>query len=261
MDLGLTGKKALVMASSQGLGKAIAAELIKEGADVMMASRSPEKLERAADELEKQGGGSVQWRKADITNPTDIKKLVAETAHAFGHIDILVNNAGGPPGGGFREVSDQDWQQAFELNLLSYVRVIRAVLPHMEERGGRIINIASSSVKEPIANLVLSNTFRTGIVGLTKTLAEELAPDGIFIHTVAPGRFATDRVRHLDQLKAEREGVTEEAIKRKSEQQIPLGRYGRPEEFAKVVAFLVSEACTYMTGNSLLVDGGMIKAI
>ncbi|MBP1154273.1 MULTISPECIES: SDR family oxidoreductase [unclassified Paenibacillus] len=261
MDLHLHTRVALVVASSQGLGKATATELVKEGAHVMLTSRDPEKLQAVKNELEQLGKGKVSCHPADITKTEDIKHLVQVTRNTFGKIDILINNAGGPPGGTFEQFSDEDWQKAFELNLLSYIRVIREVLPDLKQEGGRIINLASSSIKQPIPGLILSNTFRTGIVGLTKTLAEELAPYNILVNTVAPGRIATDRVTFLDDLKAQKTGKTREQVEEQSKQQIPLGRYGTPEEFAKVVTFLVSGASSYVTGSSILIDGGMIKSI
>lgn len=261
MELNLKGKTALVVASSQGLGKAIAAQLAEEGANVMLTSRNAEKLQEVQAELQQLGEGKVSYFRADITNPEDIKALVQETREQLGKIDILINNAGGPPGGSFDAFDDEDWQKAFELNLLSYIRVIREVLPDLKKEGGRIINIASSSIKQPIPGLILSNTFRLGIVGLAKSLAEELAPYNILVNTVAPGRIATDRVAFLDQLKADKQGLSREQVEEASKKQIPLGRYGNPEEFAKVVTFLVSDASTYLTGSSFLVDGGMIKSI
>lgn len=262
MDLHLEGKVALVIASSQGLGKAIAAELVKEGAHVMLTSRNAAKLEIVQGELQELKGGRVAFHQADITNAKDIQSLVQATCETFGRIDIVVNNAGGPPGGPLEKLSDEDWQKAFELNLLSYVRVIREVLPEFKKAGGgRIINLASSSIKQPIPGLILSNTFRTGIVGLTKTLAEELAPHNILINTVAPGKIATDRSAEVDQLKATKLGVTREQVQEETVKTIPLKRYGTPEEFARVVTFLVSDANSYMTGSSFLVDGGMIKSI
>ncbi|QOY38253.1 SDR family oxidoreductase [Anaerobacillus isosaccharinicus] len=261
MNLNLAGKVALVVASSQGLGKAIAAQLVEEGAYVMITSRDEEKLQKTKQELEFIGKGKVEYFRADITNPDEIKLLVKVTNEVFGEIDILVNNAGGPPGGDFEKFSDEDWISAFNLNLLSYIRVIREVLPDMKKRGGRIINIASSSIKVPIPGLILSNTFRTGIVGLSKSLAEELGQFNILVNVIAPGRIATDRVAFLDQMKADKQGVTREEIEEKSKNTIPLGRYGKPEEFAKVVAFLVSDASTYITGSSLIIDGGLVKAI
>lgn len=174
---------------------------------------------------------------------------------------MLVNNAGGPPAGTFEEMSDDDWQYAFELNLLSYIRFIRETLPYMKKKGGKIVNIASSSVKEPIPGLILSNTFRTGIIGLTKTLASELAQYEILINTVAPGRIATDRVASLDEIAANKQGKTKEEIEEMMKKTIPLGRYGKPEEFATYVCFLLSDMNSYMTGQTLLIDGGMVKSI
>ncbi|RXT02806.1 SDR family oxidoreductase [Ammoniphilus sp. CFH 90114] len=261
MDLNLQGKVALVVASSQGLGKAVATQLVKEGASVMLTSRDEKNLQAACEELTSLGLGKVSYCPADITKVEDVQRLVQVTRDTLGKIDILINNAGGPPGGNFEQFSDEDWQKAFELNLLSYIRMIREVLPDLKKEGGRIINIASSSIKVPIPGLILSNTFRTGIVGLSKSLAEELAPYNILVNTVAPGRIATARVAFLDELKAKKLGVSREDIEEQSKKTIPLGRYGAPEEFANVVAFLVSDAGSYMTGSSLLVDGGMVKSI
>lgn len=261
MELHLEKKNALILASSQGLGKAMAAELVKEGANVMLASRDGEKLAAVQRELSELGTGIVSYIVTDITKAEDIKSLVRKTAEEFGGIDILINNAGGPPGGAFTDFNDEEWQQSFELNLLSFIRTIRESLPHLKKQGGKIVNIASSSIKEPIPGLILSNTFRTAIVGLSKTLASELASDRILVNTVGPGRIATDRVQHLDEMNAEKLGLTPEKVTEQSINKIPLGRYGEPEEFAKFVTFLVSGANTYLTGQSYLVDGGMIKSI
>ncbi|KIL73388.1 SDR family oxidoreductase [Bacillus badius] len=261
MDGSFRGKTALVLASSQGLGKAIAAKLAEGGANVMLASRSGEKLEEVKQQLQKGSAGQIEYTVCDMTKPEDIQALVQKTAEIFGSIHILVNNSGGPPAGSFEDMADEQWQQAFELNLLSYIRAIRAALPYLKKQGGKIINIASSSIKEPIAGLILSNTFRTGIVGLSKTLAEELAAYGILVNTVAPGRIETDRLKYLDEINAEKQGVSVEQLNEQIKKKIPLGRYGRPEEFANVVAFLASDANTYMTGSSFLVDGGMIRSI
>jgi 3-oxoacyl-[acyl-carrier protein] reductase len=261
MDYQLRDKNAIVVASSQGLGKAIAAELLKEGANVLIVSRDKDKLATVQAELADLGQGRVIYSQADVKNRGDIKAMVEKAASEFGGIDILVNNAGGPPTGSFEQMTDDDWQSSFELNLLSYIRTIRECLPYLKKHGGKIINIASSSIKEPIPGLILSNTFRTAIVGLSKTLADELAPHGIIINTVAPGRIATDRVRHLDEVNAEKKGISIEKVEEGSKKNIPLGRYGRPEEFARVVTFLVSDANTYMTGSAFLVDGGMVKSI
>ncbi|TYR79851.1 SDR family oxidoreductase [Priestia megaterium] len=261
MNLQLENKTALVFAASQGLGKAIATELAYEGANVVIASRSEQKLAQVVEELSEKGLEKISYVIADVTKVEDIKRAVHHTIEQFGSIDVLVNNAGGPKAGTFLSLTDEDWQKAFELNLLSYIRITREVFPAMKQKGGHIVNIASSSIKEPIPGLMLSNTFRTGIVGLTKTLATELAEYGILINTVAPGRIATDRVGELDELNAKQQGITKEEVEEIMKSKIPLKRYGQPEEFAKVIAFLVSNANSYMTGQSFLIDGGMVKSI
>lgn len=261
MDLELKGKNALVIASSQGLGKAIATELVKEGANVMLTSRSEEKLVQVKEELEAWQKGKIAYCVCDITKPEDIRNLVEQTHQELGNIDILLNNAGGPPSGTFEEFDDKAWQHSFELNLLSYVRVIREVLPDLKKQGGRIANIASISVKSPLPNMVLSNTFRNGIVGLSKSLAEELAPDNILVNVIAPGTIATDRIQELNEAKAERAGKKVEEIEKAALAAIPMGRMGTPEEFAKAVTFLLSGANTYITGTTLLIDGGQAKVI
>jgi 3-oxoacyl-[acyl-carrier protein] reductase len=261
LNLDLKGKVAIVIASSQGLGKAIARQLVVEGVDVMITSRNESKLLQVQQELSLLDGGKISYIKTDITQPDDIRKLIEKTIELYGKLDILINNAGGPPAGSFDTITDEQWQQSFELNLLSYIRIIRESLTYLRKSGARVVNIASSSIKEPIPGLILSNTFRLGIVGLTKTLAQELAVDNILINTVAPGRIATDRVAHLDEVTAEKQGVQRQEIEERMKAAIPLGRYGSPEEFANFVTFLVSGANTYMTGNSYLVDGGMVKSI
>lgn len=261
MELNLSGKTAIIAASSQGLGFAIAKQLVQEGTNVMISGRDEKKLIEKARELQSIGKGTVNFQRADITKPEEIKLLVAKTIDLYGELHILVNNAGGPPAGAFEELKDEDWIRSFELNLLSYVRLIREALPHLKEKGGKILNIASSSIKEPIPGLILSNTFRTGIVGLSKTLASEFAPYNVLINTIAPGRISTDRVKHLDQVNAEKLGVEREAVEQQVMLGIPLKRYGTPEEFAHVALFLLSDANTYMTGSAFLVDGGMVKAI
>lgn len=262
MDLGLNGQVALVAASSRGLGRAIASGLAAEGARVMVSGRDDASLAETAGEIRETTGAEVDHHVADLTRAEDIRALVERTAERFASIDILVTNAGGPPAGSFDTIGDKDWGYAFELNLMSVVRLIREALPHMREKGyGRIVNVASSSIKQPIEDLILSNTFRAGIAGLAKSLSLELASEGILINTLGPGRISTERSAGIDAAQAERLGVPVEEVQGRVEAQIPLGRYGTPEEFARVAVFLASPANSYVTGQAFLVDGGMVKAL
>ncbi|GGF14037.1 short-chain dehydrogenase [Halobacillus andaensis] len=263
MDLQLQGKSVVVTAASKGLGKATALEFAKEGASVLISSRNEKELERSKNDIiEQSGNENVAYEVCDVTNPDHIKKLVQKAVNWNGTVDVLINNAGGPPAGTFDDFSDEDWQQAFELNLLSFTRTIREVLPSMKkQQSGHIINIASSSIKQSLDHLILSNTFRAGIVGLSKSLSQELAPDNILINTVGPGRIATDRVESLDQKKAESLGVSVDEVKEQAAQSIPIKRYGEPDEFARTVVFLASGGNTYVTGQALVVDGGLVKAL
>ena len=263
MDLQLKGKSVVVLASSKGLGKAISTEFAKEGAHVLISSRSQEELEKTKAEIQEVSGNQqIQYQVCDVTKKVDIEQLIQKAVDWNGTVDVLINNAGGPPAGTFDQFSDEDWQKAFELNLLSFTRTIREVLPSMkEQQQGKIVNIASSSIKQTLDNLILSNTFRAGIVGLAKSLSQELASDNILINTVGPGRIATDRVAALDEKRADKLGMSVEELKSKTEQSIPIGRYGEPEEFARSVVFLASGANTYLTGQSLVIDGGLVKAL
>lgn len=262
MDLGLKGKTALVMASSKGIGKAIAMKLAEEGANVFIASRDESAIKGAAQEIRDRTNGNVQYGVCDITNYDSIQKTVKTAVDSFGTVDILINNAGGPPAGGFDDFDDDVWHKAFELNLLSYVRTIREVLPHMRKAGGgRIVNIASSSFKQSIDGLLLSNTFRTGVLGLSKSLAVELGKDQILINTLGPGRIGTDRLKELDEKTASKKGISLEAEREQMTKAIPLGHYGTPEEFANMAVFLCSKANTYVTGQAILIDGGLIRAL
>jgi 3-oxoacyl-[acyl-carrier protein] reductase len=262
LDLGLEGKVALVTAASKGLGRAIATELAREGAKVVVSSRDGEALSETAGEIREETGAEVDYRAADLTSAGDIEALVSHAVDRFGGVDVLVNNTGGPLAGTFEDLDDEAWQEAFEQVLLSLIRCVRGVLPSMRERsGGRIVNVASSSLKQPIENLTLSNTFRAGINGLAKDLSVQLAPDGIFVNTLGPGRIATARTENMDALQAESRGVSVEEVRGEFEARIPLGRYGGAEEFARVAVFLASPANNYVTGQAILVDGGMIRAI
>ncbi|TFB14630.1 SDR family oxidoreductase [Filobacillus milosensis] len=263
MNLNLKGKSVIVTASSKGLGKATALEFAKEGAHVMISSRDEQELKKTVEEIQNESGNDqVDYAVCDVTKPDQIKQLVQKAVNRNGTVDVLINNAGGPPPGQFEQFSDGDWQNAFELNLLSFIRTIREVLPYMKQQNsGRIINFASSSIKQTLDNLLLSNTFRAGIVGLAKGLSQELAPHNILINTLGPGRIGTDRLAQLDQSRADQLGVSSEEVKEQTEATIPIGRYGTPDEFAKVAVFLGSGANTYVTGQSLVVDGGLVKAL
>jgi 3-oxoacyl-[acyl-carrier protein] reductase len=262
VDLGLTGRVALVTAASKGLGRAIATELASEGARVVISSRDEESLAQTASEIREETGAKVEYRTADLTSGADIEALVAHAVDRFGGIDVLVNNTGGPPTGNFADLDDEAWDLAFRQIILSMVRCVRGVLPSMRERGGgRIVNVASTSVKQPIDNLLLSNVFRAGLAGLAKSLSLELAPDGILVNTLGPGRILTGRTESVDAGQAEAQGISVEEVRGQFAARIPLGRYGTPEEFARVAAFLASPANGYVTGQAVLVDGGMVRAL
>jgi 3-oxoacyl-[acyl-carrier protein] reductase len=261
MDLGLKEKSVLVMASSAGLGKAAALEFSREGANVMLFSQSEEKLKQAQSDIKAATGKEPAYTVGDITKTEDIMTVVKNTVQQCGPIFALVNNAGGPPAGTFDSFADEAWQKAYELNLLSYIRTIRAVLPSMRELGkGRIVNYTSSSVKQVLENLILSNTFRMGVMGLSKTLSQELGKDKILVNVMGPGRIGTDRIAQLDKIRADKAGITVEDVYENTIKGIPLGRYGTPDEYAKLTVFLCSEANTYITGQTMLVDGGLTKA-
>ncbi len=263
MDLGLNEKVALVLAASKGLGRASAAALAAEGANVVIGARNQQALEQTAREIQQENGRRVLAVPTDVTKVEDISAIVAATVDAFDHIDILVTNAGGPPSGTFETFNDEQWQAAFELNLLSTVRLVRLVLPHMRRAGGgRIINIESISVKEPIDDLILSNTIRPGVIGLAKTLSLELAPDKITVNNVCPGRMLTDRILQGSMItKKIAQGMSEQEALSELAKDIPLGRIGQPEELGALVAFLASQQAGYITGTTLQIDGGLLRTV
>ena len=260
MDLGLKDKAALVTGSSRGLGFATARLLASEGARVAVNSRSSESAASAADAIRQKTGGQVIGLSGDVTEPGVPENLIQEAALAFGKLDILITNAGGPPSGSFEGFDDLAWQKAFESSLMSHVRLIRAALPYLREsQSASVLTITSYSVKQPIPNLVLSNSIRAATVGLTKTLALELGRDGIRFNSILPAWTETERVIDLMTARAETNGTSvEDEIARQSKES-PLGRMAHPDEFANAAAFLVSPAASYITGVMLSVDGGMYK--
>jgi 3-oxoacyl-[acyl-carrier protein] reductase len=261
MDLGLKGKVAFVAAASKGMGKACAIGLAAEGARVAMCARGEAALKEAAAEVEGKTGAEVLSVAADLSRAEDCARAIARTREAWGGVDVLVANVGGPPPGPFEKMTDAQWLQAFEQVHLSTVRLIRDVLPGMKAKHwGRILAIQSTSVKQPVDGLVLSNGIRPGLAGLFKTLAVDLAKDGITVNLVLPGRIMTDRFVSHQQERAEASGRTLEAQIAASSSDIPMGRVGTPEEFASMVVFLASARASYITGSAVQVDGGLIRA-
>ena len=260
MDLQLTGKTALVLAASKGLGKACALALAAEGADVIIGAREQTALDAAAKEIAALGKGRVHAIPVDVTDASQVTALVNTAAAGFGKIDILVNNAGGPPFGKFESFDDSAWQSAFELTLLSAVRFSRLVVPHMRPTGsGRIINITSLSTMTYLPGAVLSTSLRLAVTGMAKMLANELGPDNITVNNVAPGMILTDRLRHTMSPAGAGAPSYEEQLNQRT-REIPLGRIGKPEELAALVAFLASPLAGYITGATIPIDGGAIKA-
>jgi 3-oxoacyl-[acyl-carrier protein] reductase len=255
MDLGLQGRVALVMGASKGLGRAIAAALVSEGARAVISSRSPERIHEAAEQLAAETGGQVEGRPADTADLESLPKLVEQVEESLGRVDILVTNTGGPPVGDPLTFERPDWEGAYRSLVLAPLVLIEAVVPGMREAGwGRIVNVTSSATKEPISGLILSNAHRLGAVGAFKTLASTLAAEGILLNSVAPGRFATERIASF----ADR---PLEEIRSLPQPDVPVGRLGTVEEFADVVAFLCSERASYVCGVNLLVDGGLTRGI
>jgi 3-oxoacyl-[acyl-carrier protein] reductase len=258
MDLALTGKVAMVAGASRGLGFAVAQALAQEGARVSISSRDEKAICGAARQI----GGEVLAMPADVTSADAIAHWAAATVQKFGGIDLLFTNSGGPPAGAALSFDDTAWQKAADLLLFSTLRLVRAAVPSMQARGGgAILMSTSSSVKEPIQNLGLSTVLRASVSALAKTLALELASSHIRVNQIIPGRIDTDRVRQLDEINGRKQGISAEQAKQKSMSAIPLGRYGRPEEFGRVAAFLLSPAAAYMTGATVQVDGGVIRSV
>jgi len=260
MDLGLKDKVVVVAAASQGLGLATAKLFGAEGARVAICGRDAGRLASAADAIRAAGGEQVLTVVADVSRTEEARHFVEATADHFGRVDVLVINAGGPPGGEFLDLDEAAWRRGVDLTLMSAVSLCRAAVPHMQQAGGgRIIAITSVSVKQPIRNLTLSNSIRAAVAGLMKTLSIELAPYNILVNSVMPGWTRTDRVGELLRGRAEKGGVSSEAVEQEIVGDIPLKRLGQPDELAAVVVFLASERASYVTGVAIPVDGGSVR--
>ncbi|MEX2178351.1 MAG: SDR family oxidoreductase [Gemmatimonadaceae bacterium] len=262
MDLGIRGKVALVSAASKGLGRAVAEELAAEGARLVLCARGAEALEATAGGIRKHSDAEVHAVIADVSTMEGIERVAREALERFGRVDVLVNNAGGPAPGPFEQHRWDAWEKAVELTLRSAVELTRFVLPGMRERRwGRVINITSIAVKQPVDGLMLSNAVRSAVTGWARTLANEVARDGITVNNVLPGYTRTDRVAQLNAATASREGLDVAEIERRIEAQIPMRRLGEPREFGAMVAFLASERASYVTAQSIAVDGGWIRSL
>jgi 3-oxoacyl-[acyl-carrier protein] reductase len=258
VDLGLEGRRALVTAASKGLGRACAASLVAEGAKVYIAARGRDELTRTANEI-----GAAGCVAGDLSDPDTPARVVEAAVQALGGLDILVCNAGGPPAGTFESTPLEEWEKGFHLTLMSTVRLCKAALPHLKQSDqGRIVVVTSTSVREPIPTILLSNAFRSAVVATLKTLSAELARHRITVNNIAPGRFLTDRVRQLDGAAAEKEGITrEEFTERSINASVPMGRIGDPAEFGAVCAFVCSQHAGYLTGQTIVVDGGTTRGV
>lgn len=262
MDLGLTGKVALVAASSRGLGRAVAEEFAREGSRLVMCARGADDLKRTRDRIARASGSEPVAVAADLTDPEGVRRVTDAATEAFGRVDILVTNTGGPPSGPFEAHSPGAWRAAVAQNLESVLNLTRSVLPGMRERGwGRIVNVTSIAVKQPVDGLILSNSVRAAVTGFARTLANEVARDGVTVNNVMPGYTRTARLDWLAGQIAASEGIDTETAFDRWASEIPAGRVGDPAEFAALVTFLASERASYITGTSIPVDGGWIRAL
>ena len=262
MEFGIKGKTAIVCGASQGLGRACAEGLAAEGVNLVICSRDFDRIFNTARTISEACGAEIVPMACDITQADAATKLIREAESKFGGVHILVNNAGGPPAGTFENTDDESWEEAFRLTLMSAVRLSRAVLPIMKnQHWGRIINLTSISVKQPIQGLLLSNSLRAAVVGMAKTLSQEAGPYNVLINNIATGSFDTDRLRSLFEKRARAESTTPDRILSAHESEIPLGRLGEPEELANLVVFLASEKASYITGATISVDGGAFAGL
>lgn len=262
MDLELKGKRAFVAGSSDGIGKAIAVGLAAEGCDIMLCARSEEKLQALAENLRDEHGVRAKFITADLDDPTAVATAIHETMERFEGLDILVTNNGGPNPGEFLSMTEEDWLAGYNRTLMSGIRLIRGFLPGMiDQEYGRIINVTSISVKQPVQRLLLSNTFRAGVTGMAKTLSDEVSKHGITVNNVAPGYIRTGRQTQLFTDRAEKAGTTYDAIRDQVTATIPMGRIGTPDEIAHLAVFLASHRAAYITGTTIPVDGGIYRGL
>lgn len=262
MELGLKDRVAVVAASSQGIGRATAEAFAAEGCRIAMCARNCETLELAAQQIRNEHGAEVFAKALDVTDPSAVAAFIAAVAEEFGGVDICVTNAGGPPAKGFLSVTIEDWQRAIESNFLSTVYFAREVIPHMQrKRWGRIITLTSVTIKQPVADLVLSNAVRAAVVGLVKSLANEFGKDGILVTNVGPGFTATDRLKELAKARSSASGKSEQEIFDAWAADAPVKRLGEPREIAETIVWLASERASYITGQTVLVDGGFYKGL
>lgn len=262
MDLGLKGRGVIVAASSQGIGRAAAEAFAREGAQVAMCARAESTLREAADKIRTETGAEVLAEPVDVTDAAQVQRFVELAAKRFGRIDVCVANAGGPPAKNFLSISPDEWRKAVDLNFLSVVHLAKAVIPHMQRhRWGRIIAITSVTVKQPVAELILSNAVRAAVVGLVKSLSNEFGKDGILVNNVAPGYTATERLQELAGVRALAAGTSPERIYESWAAEIPLRRLGDPKDIADVILWLASERAAYVTGQTVLADGGIYRGL
>jgi 3-oxoacyl-[acyl-carrier protein] reductase len=262
MDSGLKNRVAIVAASSQGIGRATAEAFAAEGCRVAICARTPQTLQAAADQIRKQYNAEVFAEAFDVTDADALHRFVENVVAKFGSVDICITNAGGPPAKGFLAATLDEWRKAVDLNLLSTVYFAREVIPHMQRKHwGRIVTITSITTKQPVADLVLSNSVRSAVVGFVKSLSNEFGKDGILVNNVAPGYTATDRLKDLAQARSKSQGKTEAEISEGWAADTPLKRLGEPREVADAIVWLASERASYITGQTILVDGGLYRGL